>query len=80
MQPNEKKFKAILKRDPQKTLPDGTYYGRFFYEIEHYFNDKMEEIEMVSFPQSPFEKHTTFEVPRIWDDRILKDYMIVPVP
>lgn len=72
------RFKGILKLDPQKTV-NGKYYGRLFYELEHYFNESMEEVKMISFSQSQFENETIFNPPRKWSKEVLKDYLIVPV-
>lgn len=70
------KFQGILKLQPEKTDRDGTYYGEYFYEIEHYFNENMEEVEMVTFPGTRFEAHTIFEPARKWDHSIFNKYAI----
>lgn len=79
MSNNTIKFKAILRLQPER-VHDGKYFGTHFHEIEHFFNEDLEEVVMVSFPDSPqFKKVTTFDPPRQWSQTILKDYTITDI-
>jgi len=73
---NEKVFRGIMKLEPHKILPNGNYYGKYFTDIIHFFNADMEEVELISFPDTKYQQVTTFNPPRQWSKQVLNDYQI----